>query len=153
MESEHVPRRTFLINAVLGVAGVLGLGALSARFLQYLVPPAPPERQVELATLRLEAIPDRSGVVVPLPAGHVALERRGDQVLAHSAVCSHLGCIIQWRPSGRQAWQCPCHKGSYDANGRVLSGPPPRALEPVPATVRDGVVYVRVTVRAQEPMA
>lgn len=153
MEPDRVSRRAFLANAVLGIAGVLGLGALSARFLQYLVPPAPPQREVELATVMLETIPDRGGVVVPLPSGHVALQRDGDRVFAHSAVCSHLGCIVQWRPQGRQAWQCPCHKGSYDAQGRVLSGPPPRGLAAVPAAVRDGMVYVRVTVRAREPMA
>jgi len=143
-------RRQFLINALLGVAGLVGMGALATRFLQYLVPPAPPQREVELATVRLDTIPDGAGVIVHLPAGHVAVERDGDRVRAHSAVCTHLGCIVRWNPAGAQAWFCPCHHGSYDRDGRVLAGPPPRALTAIPAEVRNGMVYVRVTVHAQD---
>jgi len=154
MEPEKgTSRRTFLIDAVLVVAGALGLGGLTTRFFQYLVPPPPPEREVELATIRLDAIPDGGGAIVHLPSGHVAMERRGDAVIAHSAVCSHLGCIVEWRPQGARAWLCPCHKGAYGHDGGVLAGPPPRPLSAIPAEVRDGTVYVRVTVRAREPMA
>jgi cytochrome b6-f complex iron-sulfur subunit len=141
-------RRAFIANLFLGVAGVLGAGALAQRFLAFLTPPAPPERDVELTAIALEAIPDGGGTVVHLPGGHIAIERSGQTVRAFSAVCTHLGCVIQWQPAQNQAWFCPCHHGRYDREGRVLGGPPPRPLTPIPASVRDGQVVVKLRVRA-----
>lgn len=140
-------RREFLVNLVLGVTGGLGVAALGQRLLQFLSPPAGPEREVEIPAIALAAIPDGGGRIVHLPSGHVAIERSGDTVRAFSAVCTHLGCVIEWQPAGTQAWFCPCHRGRYDREGRVLGGPPPRPLTPVAASVRDGLVVVKLRVR------
>jgi cytochrome b6-f complex iron-sulfur subunit len=148
-----IPRRTFFVNIVLGVTGVLGLGAFGARCLSFLTPPAPPERSVEFSAGRLEAIPDGGGTIVHLPAGHVAVEREGDQVRAFSAVCTHLGCLIQWQPAADHAWYCPCHHGRYDRSGRVVSGPPPRPLDPIAAVVRGGEIFVTLKLRAPQDVA
>ena len=145
-----IGRRTFFANLVLGVAGALSLGALGQRMYAFLSPPAPPEKQIEVAATQLSAIPDGGGTVMHLPGGHVALERTGDTVKAFSAVCTHLGCIIQYQPASDHAWYCPCHGGQYDRAGRVVAGPPPRPLQPIPATVRDGLVYVTITLRAPQ---
>lgn len=39
---------------------------------------------------------------------------------ALSATCAHLGCAVR-SVSGR--FRCPCHGSSFDADGRVTSGP------------------------------
>lgn len=44
---------------------------------------------------------------------------------ALSAVCTHLGCIINKTPNG---FRCPCHGSYFNPQGEVLSGPAPRAL-------------------------
>jgi Rieske Fe-S protein len=65
------------------------------------------------------------------------------EFLALSAVCTHLGCNVRWRPEA-QRFGCPCHAGFYDANGDVISGPPPRPLRKLETRVRDGVLEAHI---------
>ena len=69
------------------------------------------------------------------------LEKGDNEVRAFSAICTHLGCTVQWHPEEKK-FICPCHQGIYDFNGNVLSGPPPRPLEKLPVKLRDGQVLV-----------
>jgi Rieske Fe-S protein len=66
-------------------------------------------------------------------------------VRALSATCTHLGCQVQWDGAGKK-FRCPCHGGVYDASGKVLEGPPPRALDAIEARIdaADGSVLVRL---------
>ncbi|HWI19399.1 MAG TPA: hypothetical protein VNT81_16715, partial [Vicinamibacterales bacterium] len=45
-------RRAFLADLVVTTAGVVGLGSLAARFVQYLYPVIPPEQVIEVAAGR-----------------------------------------------------------------------------------------------------
>ncbi len=48
-------------------------------------------------------------------------------VKAYSAVCTHLGCIVDYDATSSQI-VCPCHDGHFNpASGGVVSGPPPAA--------------------------
>src|SRR4029077_9084496 len=46
---------------------------------------------------------------------------------ALSQVCTHAGCTVQFDANKTEA-VCPCHKGTFDMNGNVVSGPPPTPL-------------------------
>lgn len=71
----------------------------------------------------------------------VVLQLASGQFVAFSAVCTHLGCIIQWQP-GKGEFLCPCHAGRFGTDGQVLGGPPPKPLESLPATVEGDQVLV-----------
>jgi len=45
--------------------------------------------------------------------------RDHEGIRAISAICTHLGCIIEKSEDG---FQCPCHGSCYNQNGKVLSG-------------------------------
>ena len=45
---------------------------------------------------------------------------------AMSSICTHLGCIVK---ETKQGFECPCHGSRFTPDGKVVSGPAPRALE------------------------
>jgi Rieske Fe-S protein len=59
-----------------------------------------------------------------------------------SSVCPHLGCSVAWH-ADQSKFICPCHGGQFAADGKHLSGPPPRGLDALEAQVKDGKLQVR----------
>ena len=64
-----------------------------------------------------------------------------DEVIAISAGCTHLGCIVTW-DEDKNIFQCPCHDGRFDADGNVIAGPPPAPLDRHKTKVEDEKIYV-----------
>ena len=140
-------RRAFLADLALTLTSAVGLGGLATRFLQYLYPMVPAEQIVEVAAGPRDAVPANGGIVVNLPMGHVVLLDAGGDLRAFSAVCTHLGCIVKWQPTEHHAIYCECHGGMFTREGDVVGGPPPRPLPRYPVEVREGQVFVKMTVR------
>ncbi len=70
-----------------------------------------------------DELPPGSGAVLRSGLQKRALFRDEDGILhEHSAVCPHLGCIVNWNES-EQTFDCPCHGSRFDAFGEVLNGP------------------------------
>jgi Rieske Fe-S protein len=66
--------------------------------------------------------------------------KRAFPYVAYSGKCPHLGCGYKWRKVRklpREIFLCPCHISIYDVSGKVLDGPAPRPLDPVPIRVSD----------------
>jgi menaquinol-cytochrome c reductase iron-sulfur subunit len=77
---------------------------------------------------------------------HSVWVRRDDnshpEVTVLSPICPHLGCHVNWYPALKE-FICPCHGGSYNANGKYIAGPPPRSMDPLPYEIHDGQLWVR----------
>jgi succinate dehydrogenase / fumarate reductase, iron-sulfur subunit len=102
-------------------------------------------------------VPSRafSGAVIPdeVPAGLVAdladgvpkaimfgdetvyVVKNGSDIRAFSGTCPHAGCLVALptvdpitNTPPTKHFKCPCHGGTFDFAGKVISGPPPRGL-------------------------
>jgi Rieske Fe-S protein len=68
------------------------------------------------------------------------------KIIAMSASCTHMGCIVQWEESDHQ-FHCPCHGGLFSEYGQPAAGGRLRYLAPLyrlEVMVQDGNVYVKV---------
>ena len=69
------------------------------------------------------------------------------QIIAMSAACTHMGCIVQWKDSDRK-FHCPCHGGLFTEYGQVDWGASAvryvSALSRLKTKVENGNVYVEV---------
>ncbi len=67
-------------------------------------------------------------------------------VIAVSASCTHMGCILQWQDSDRK-FHCPCHGGLFTEYGKPDNSSPVRYLTSLPrldVKIENDKVYVRV---------
>ncbi|MBC7879771.1 MAG: FAD-dependent oxidoreductase [Anaerolineae bacterium] len=57
------------------------------------------------------------------------------EIHAVSAVCTHLGCVVNWN-NGEKSWDCPCHGARFSCEGKVLQGPAVKDLEGISSMAR-----------------
>ena len=115
----------------------------------------------KLFTTRHATEPKLLGRVEELPVGGYKLFRypseddpcilvRLDEssFAAYSQNCTHLMCPVHYQHEQRRFY-CPCHEGFFSAeDGRVLAGPPPRALPRFPLDIRNGEIWITPTPNA-----
>ncbi len=131
-ELKDTSRRSFLDKLLTG--GIIALlAAIFYPISRYIIPPERGEakvNQVKLPFTRtdIEESPDKAktfkfgrslGIILVTPTGDLH---------ALSATCTHLDCIVRYRPELGILW-CACHNGRYDLDGKNISGPPPRPLQ------------------------
>jgi len=117
-------RRDFLSEITLGALGIGGLGsaALTYQFFS-------PNVLFEPATTFRAGNPDLYPLnsVTFLQDQQVYIVRTAGGFYAVSAVCTHLGCVTQWKPEA-DLIACPCHGSKFKPNGAKIEGPAPRPL-------------------------
>ncbi|AJE03196.1 QcrA and Rieske domain-containing protein [Geobacter pickeringii] len=133
-------RRTFL-GICLG--GLAAAGAVAAAYplLSYLAPPSTGSEGAKVSFPETDIPPDGAKFFDYRGSTGVVIRTRQGQLLALSAICTHLGCIVQWEKE-KQDFLCPCHAGRYSPEGTVIAGPPPRPLAKLPFVVVNGVITV-----------
>jgi cytochrome b6-f complex iron-sulfur subunit len=135
-------RRTML-SWLLGGGALASMASFLYPVIRFLNPPLITEAAVnEVSGGKLGDLKPNSGKIVRFGSKPALLVRVNDtEWKAFSAVCTHLNCTVQYRDSTRQIW-CACHNGTYDMNGRVVSGPPPNPLEEYAVNIRGDEVVV-----------
>ena len=73
-----------------------------------------------------------NGVVVANSAG---------TFVAVAQSCTHQGCSVAYNKSGND-FVCPCHGGTYNINGGVISGPPPAPLKTYTVTQNGSILTI-----------
>ena len=144
-DNDQTSRRTFL-----GLAGLAGLAytvAMAYPIYRYLATPV--ESSASAAAVKQVSLKDAG----KLPKGSVLMFKFGsspamlihhkdDSWIALTAVCTHLGCTVQYQPE-RDRIHCACHGGEYDPHtGTNISGPPPKPLKRYVVVVNEASVEV-----------
>ena len=62
-----------------------------------------------------------------LPENRLYIIRKGADFHAISAICTHLYCIVDWKPD-QQEFYCSCHGSIFSQGGVNLTGPAPKPL-------------------------
>ena len=85
-------------------------------------------------------IPVGSGMIFPGPQVVVTQPTAGE-FKAFSAICTHMGCIVNQISNG--TIDCPCHGSQYSiTTGDVVAGPAPRPLPAKQIKVSGGSVFL-----------
>ena len=142
LHTERSSRRRFVEWFLGTTLGAVALSVLYPVF-RFVIPPEVAESATNSVLAgTLSQMPSNSGKVFRFGSKPALLIRlpSGD-VRAFTAICTHLGCTVEYRPDLQQIW-CPCHNGFYNLQGVNVAGPPPRALEQYAVAVSDGKVWV-----------
>ena len=135
-------RRTFL-DLLLGGSALATLGAIVYPILKFMTPPHVVEStENSVVAAKITEVSKNSGKIFKFGNKPGILVRTdAGELKAFSATCTHLDCIVQYRPDMHRVW-CACHNGVYDLSGKNVSGPPPRPLEAYDVHVRGDEIYV-----------
>ena len=115
-------RRRFVMAGVLGFLGVNFL-----MFLRFFFP----RTLFEPKTRFLIGYPSDFGFGVDTKfqnAHRIWVVRNTEGIFVISAICTHLGCTPDWKPSENK-FKCPCHGSGYDPEGVNFEGPAPRPMD------------------------
>ncbi len=114
-------RRQFIGRAALGLASAAGMVAAFSYLRQFFPRRAGQRRRIEIGDPGQFPVDTYTFI----ESHQIYLYRDHEGIKAVSAVCTHLGCILDRSTDG---FECPCHGSCYDEQGKVLSGPAPRDL-------------------------
>jgi menaquinol-cytochrome c reductase iron-sulfur subunit len=152
--ADEIIRRSFFakvslaLSAMIGAMMVLpGVGYILAPILSNPPPrwrAVGPVDQFKVGSTVLVHIEDSSSVPwagVSARTGAWLRRVEGENFIAFSINCRHLGCPVRWVEDA-DLFMCPCHGGVYYRDGTVAGGPPPKPLARLQVRVNDGQVEI-----------
>jgi Rieske Fe-S protein len=136
---DEVTRREFTRYLVLASGAFAGGGALMSLWASL----RKVETGVPTAVIDLNEIPVGGSHLFSYPTSRdpaILVRVESQLVLGFSQKCTHLGCVVFWSGEDHQ-FECPCHEGFFNLEGRPIAGPPERPLGRIEVEIRDGVVW------------
>ncbi len=143
--SESVKRRSFIDSLLFGGVAALFFATVYP-IIRFVIPQKTKdssERMVRAA--KVDELQPNSGKIFKFgnsPA--ILIKTPRGELKAFTAVCTHLGCTVQYRVNLEHIW-CACHNGHFDLNGMNIAGPPPRPLEEYDVAVKGDDIFVSKT--------
>jgi cytochrome b6-f complex iron-sulfur subunit len=124
----EMSRREFLNYAWLATLGIFALeGALVT--VAYAMPRlAPGEFGGPVDIGPVEDLPEEGEPPEPYNEAKFWWVQTEAGALALYKVCTHLGCIYDWKPTDGK-FICPCHGSQFTLDGQYITGPAPRGLD------------------------
>lgn len=125
---DEMSRREFLNYAWLASLGVftLQLGVVTFQFSLPRLAPGEFGGPVPLGSV--DALPGAGKDPFPFPKSKIWWVVGDEGVRALFKVCTHLGCIYDWKPAENK-FICPCHGSQFEREGKFIQGPAPRDLD------------------------
>jgi cytochrome b6-f complex iron-sulfur subunit len=148
-EKELQSRRSFFQNFFAKLTGASLLGTFLSS-LAYLYPASKSTRDdgvfrdADGKPVSAGDIPPGGAIVGRLGRRPALVLNRAGELVALSAVCTHLGCIVAW-DAEKHLILCPCHGGVFAPDGRNIAGPPPRPLPHIAIVVENGNIITSAT--------
>lgn len=154
-KDNQIVRRDFMKGAIAAIGGVIA-AAIGLPAIPYIMGPALTKEEedwiqlgtttkVELSnpTLFKTTIETQTGWINTEEEFSVyVLTENGQDFIALSNICTHLGCRVRWIPD-EEGFFCPCHNAVFAKDGSVVAGPPPRPLDRFATKVEEGILFVK----------
>jgi len=126
VDQKTISRRRLMAYAWIGAAAIV-MGEMIGGTFAFLWPRRKGPK-VETVFIAGKVTDFKVSEVIPFRKERAFILRTEGGILAISAICTHLHCIVNWNEMLKK-FECPCHGAKFNQNGEVLEGPPPRPLD------------------------
>ena len=140
MSNNRVTRRQFLTYTITGVGGFMAAGMLMP-MVRFAIDPVLQTKAEGDFILTGQKVSDLSETPIKVDFSYEQVDawykaettdaawvyKDGNEVIALSPVCKHLGCTVNWAGDSAHPDQffCACHAGRYEKTGVNVAGTPP----------------------------
>ena len=146
----RITRRGLLTGLLTGWAMVSAIPVVSVllRFLTPTASSAPAVESIELPDYG-DIVKDSAKVVRFGKQPAIVIHTPAGQYKAFMARCTHLGCVVKYE-GGEEVprLHCNCHGSIFDLNGKNISGPAPRPLDPLRVNIKGESLVISTATRA-----
>jgi cytochrome b6-f complex iron-sulfur subunit len=143
----EVTRRSFLSTAWKVGFGLLAAAGVVTSW-DLLKPHLAAGFDAIVRTVKPDAVP--AAGVLEIPAARGYLVNTGDDIIALSETCPHLGCRVPYIDENTR-FECPCHGSKFTREGFYIEGPSPRGMDSYETEVVDGIILIDTDIVIQGP--
>jgi menaquinol-cytochrome c reductase iron-sulfur subunit len=147
-------RRTFQLAAIYGLWGLMSAALALPAAVYLLFPPRARKREKWVEAGDTNNLPIKAAEEVVFRRNRVdgwkvtsekstawVVKMADNDIVAFAPQCTHLGCAYHWDERNKE-FLCPCHTSTFSLDGKVLTGPAPRALDQYEVKVEGNKLFL-----------